>query len=104
MLLNDALQTIGLLGGIAGAVLVAGPTPRQRAAGFATWIAGNGAWVTDAGTWQVWWTESNAVGILGGGENHIKVSRFIDDLKEALKTHDVDARHIIRPGPEAVPA
>ena len=44
-MLNDALQTIGLLGGIAGAVLVAGPTPRQRAAGFATWIVGNGAWV-----------------------------------------------------------
>ena len=36
------------LGGIAGAVLVAGPTPRQRAAGFATWIAGNGAWVAFA--------------------------------------------------------
>lgn len=33
-MLNDALQTIGLLGGIAGAVLVAGPTPLQRAAGF----------------------------------------------------------------------
>ncbi len=49
MLLNNALQTIGLLGGIAGAVLVAGPTPRQRAAGFATWIAGNGAWVAFAG-------------------------------------------------------
>jgi hypothetical protein len=47
-MLNDALQTIGLLGGIAGAVLVAGPTPRQRAAGFATWIAGNGAWVAFA--------------------------------------------------------
>jgi len=48
MLLNDALQTIGLLCGIAGAVLVAGPTPLQRAAGFATWIAGNGAWVAFA--------------------------------------------------------
>jgi len=47
-MLNDALQTIGLLGGIAGAVLVAGPTPLQRAAGFATWIAGNGAWVAFA--------------------------------------------------------
>ena len=34
-MLNNALQTIGLLGGIAGAVLVAGPTPLQRAAGFA---------------------------------------------------------------------
>lgn len=33
MLLNDALQTIGLLCGIAGVVLVAGPTPLQRAAG-----------------------------------------------------------------------
>ena len=42
------LQAIGLLCGIAGAVLVAGPTPRQRAAGFATWIAGNGAWVAFA--------------------------------------------------------
>ena len=40
-----ALQAIGLLGGIAGAVLVAGPTPRQRAAGFGCWIAGNSAWV-----------------------------------------------------------
>jgi len=48
-MLNNALQTIGLLGGIAGAVLVAGPTPLQRAAGFATWIAGNGAWVAFAG-------------------------------------------------------
>jgi len=39
------LQTLGLLGGIAGAVLVAGPTPQQRAAGFSCWIIGNGAWV-----------------------------------------------------------
>jgi len=49
MLLNNALQTIGLLGGVAGAVLVAGSTPLQRAAGFATWIAGNSAWVAFAG-------------------------------------------------------
>ena len=48
MLLNDALQTIGLLCGIAGAVLVAGPTPLQRAAGFAIWIVSNGAWVAFA--------------------------------------------------------
>lgn len=60
------------------------------------------AWVTDAGTWQVWWTESNAVGVLGGGENHLKVSRLVLDIKEALKTHDVDARHIARPGPDAL--
>ena len=60
------------------------------------------AWLTDAGTWQVWWTESDAVGILGGGENHLKVSRLIADMKEALKTHDVDARHIARPGPDAL--
>lgn len=46
--MSDALQTIGLLGGIAGAVLVAGPTPRHRAAGFATWIVSNGAWVAFA--------------------------------------------------------
>ena len=39
------LQALGLLGGIAGAVLVAGRTPQQRAAGFGCWIAGNGAWV-----------------------------------------------------------
>ena len=45
---HNILQTIGLLGGIAGAVLVAGPTPRQRAAGFTAWIAGNGAWVAFA--------------------------------------------------------
>jgi len=48
MLLNNVLQAIGLLGGIAGAVLVAGPTPLQRAAGFATWIVSNGAWVAFA--------------------------------------------------------
>ena len=48
-MLNNALQTIGLLGGIAGAILVAGPTPRQRAAGFGCWIAGNSAWVAFAG-------------------------------------------------------
>ena len=47
-MLNNALQTIGLLGGIAGAVLVAGPTPLQRAAGFTAWIAGNSAWVAFA--------------------------------------------------------
>jgi len=47
-MLNNALQTIGLLGSIAGAVLVAGPTPRQRAAGFGCWIAGNSAWVAFA--------------------------------------------------------
>lgn len=46
---HNVLQTIGLLGGIAGAVLVAGPTPRQRAAGFAIWLTGNGAWVAFAG-------------------------------------------------------
>lgn len=39
------LQAIGLLGGIAGAALVAGSTSRQRTAGFGCWIAGNGAWV-----------------------------------------------------------
>ncbi|MDD4488746.1 MAG: hypothetical protein PHD34_08745 [Methanothrix soehngenii] len=39
------LQTIGLIGGVAGAVLVAGHSPRQRAAGFTAWIIGNGAWV-----------------------------------------------------------
>ena len=46
--MNNVLQAIGLLCGIAGAVLVAGPTPLERAAGFATWIAGNGAWVAFA--------------------------------------------------------
>ena len=44
----DVLQALGLVGGVLGAVLVAGPTPLQRAAGFATWIAGNGAWVAFA--------------------------------------------------------
>jgi len=39
------LQALGLLGGIVGAILVAGRSPQQRAAGFGCWIAGNSAWV-----------------------------------------------------------
>ena len=42
------LQAIGLFGGVVGAILVVGRSPQQRAAGFATWIAGNGAWVAFA--------------------------------------------------------
>ena len=60
------------------------------------------AWVTDTGTWQVQWTETTAIDVLGGGENHPKVSLLIQDLKDLLKTHDIDARHISRPGPEAL--
>jgi hypothetical protein len=60
------------------------------------------AWVTDGGTWLVEWTEKAGrhTDTIRGGENHIKVSRLIDDLKEALKQHSVDARHIsqVRPG------
>ena len=60
------------------------------------------AWMTDAGSWRVWWTESNAVGVLGGGENHLKVSWLVLDIKEALKAHGIDARHIARPGPTSI--
>ena len=60
------------------------------------------AWVTDAGTWQVQWMEQGTICPLGGGENHIKVSRLIADMKEALKAHGVDAIHISRPGPDAL--
>ncbi len=44
-MISVALQATGLIGGVAGAVLVAGRSPRQRAAGFTAWILGNGAWV-----------------------------------------------------------
>jgi len=60
------------------------------------------AWVTDAGTWQVQWTEPRTPSILGGGENSLKVSRLIRDIEEALKGHDDAITHIARPGPEAL--
>ena len=62
------------------------------------------AWVTDAGTWQVQWIGQTNKGTepLGGGENSMTVSRLIVDLKEALKAHGIDARHIARPGPDAL--
>ena len=47
-MLPSILETIGLVGGVLGAVLVAGPTAQQRATGFATWIVSNGAWVAFA--------------------------------------------------------
>lgn len=45
MTMTGTLQLVGLLGGVIGAVLVAGRTPQQRTAGFMAWILGNGAWV-----------------------------------------------------------
>ena len=45
---HNVLQALGLVGGVLGAALVAGPTAQQRAAGFGCWIAGNSAWVAFA--------------------------------------------------------
>ena len=61
-MISVALQATGLIGGVAGAVLVAGRSPRQRAAGFTAWILGNGAWVGYAAL-----TGSLALGTLAQG-------------------------------------
>ena len=42
------LDLLGLVCGVVGALLVTARVSRVRAAGFATWIAGNGAWVAFA--------------------------------------------------------
>lgn len=41
----DILQSIGVVCGILGAVLVASSSSTRRRQGFAVWIAGNTAWV-----------------------------------------------------------
>ena len=56
------------------------------------------AWCSlDSGTWRVEWTERTKAGkdSLRGGENHLVVSRLIEDIKAASKEHGVDVRHIV---------
>lgn len=62
------------------------------------------AWVTDCGDWRVEWIEKTCknIGILGGGENHIKVSRLIQDLKGTLTAHSIAVTYIARPGPASL--
>lgn len=42
--MQGILEIIGVVGGLAGAALVAGAAPQQRAAAFTIWIASNTAW------------------------------------------------------------
>lgn len=56
------------------------------------------AWVSsDSGAWRVEWTERTRAGtdLHRGGENSYKVSRLIEDIKDAAKEHGVDVKHII---------
>ena len=86
------------------------PDPLAHLAGIITgWERAEGitvlhTWLSDDGCWRVEWIEKTTKGtdLLRGGESSMKVSRLIEDLKEALKTHGIDARHIARPGPEAL--
>lgn len=58
----------------------------------------NQAWLSiDSCTWRVEWSErtNSGAGLYRGGENHVKVSRLIEDIKAAVKEHGVDVRHLV---------
>jgi len=61
MILLNVLQACGLVGGVLGAVLVTGRVSLLRAAGFASWVVGNAAWV-----WYAVLTESLYLGLQFG--------------------------------------
>jgi hypothetical protein len=57
------------------------------------------AWISDSGEWIVAWDEGSKLGsdLYQSGERHLKTSRLIADLKEALKTHNIPVNHIFKP-------
>jgi len=64
------------------------------------------AWLSDSGDWRAEWREGSGrlTDTIRGGENHLRVSRLLADLKDALKASGVDVCHIARPGPSSLRA
>ena len=64
------------------------------------------AWLSDSGDWRAEWREGSGrlTDTHRGGENHLKVSRLLADIKEALKGRDDAITHIARPGPTSLRA
>lgn len=64
------------------------------------------AWISDSGDWRAEWIERSGrlTDTIRGGESHLKVSRLLADLKDAIKSSGVDVCHIARPGPDSLRA
>ena len=64
------------------------------------------AWLSDSGDWRAEWREGSGrlTDTHRGGENHLKVSRLLADIIEALKGRGDAITHIARPGPTSLRA
>ena len=88
MILLELLQIVGLVCGVLGAVLVTGRTCPVRAAGFASWVVGNAAWV-----WYAVLTESLYLGLQFGIFWMLAVAGLLNNLRDSRGGPDVVERH-----------
>ena len=88
MILLDVLQACGVVGGVLGAVLVTGRVSMVRAAGFASWVVGNAAWV-----WYAVLTESLYLGLQFGIFWMLAFVGLMNNLRDSRGGPDVVERH-----------
>lgn len=88
MILLELLQIVGLVCGVLGAVLVTGRVSMVRAAGFASWVVGNAAWV-----WYAVLTHSLYLGVQFGIFWLLALVGLMNNLRDSRGGPDVVERH-----------